>query len=52
MHHVKKDDFGNLEDDARKQRRGLWADAHPVAPWDWRKAEEGAKGEEITTSWG
>jgi endonuclease YncB( thermonuclease family) len=33
----KENDFGGLEDDARKQRRGLWADAHPVAPWEWRK---------------
>ncbi len=36
----KKNDFGGLEDDARKQRRGLWADAHPVAPWEWRKSEK------------
>ena len=33
----KENDFGGLEDDARKQRQGLWADAHPVAPWEWRK---------------
>jgi endonuclease YncB( thermonuclease family) len=25
------------QDDARAARRGLWADARPVAPWDWRK---------------
>jgi endonuclease YncB( thermonuclease family) len=35
----KKNEFGGLEDDARKHRRGLWADAHPVAPWEWRKSE-------------
>lgn len=23
---------------ARKARRGLWADAHPVAPWEYRRA--------------
>ncbi len=39
----KKNDFGGLEDDARKQRRGLWADAHPVAPWDWRKERKAAR---------
>jgi len=27
-----------LEQDARRERRGLWADAHPVEPWEWRKA--------------
>lgn len=27
---------------ARRERLGLWADAHPVSPWGWRKA--GAKG--------
>jgi endonuclease YncB( thermonuclease family) len=25
-----------LEAEARRQRRGLWADPHPVAPADWR----------------
>jgi micrococcal nuclease len=28
------------EEVAREQRRGLWADANPQAPWDWRKAEK------------
>ena len=26
----------NLESEARSQRRGLWSDAHPTAPWEWR----------------
>lgn len=26
------------EDAARRERRGLWVDPSPVAPWDWRKA--------------
>lgn len=25
------------ETKARKEQRGLWKDAHPVAPWEWRK---------------
>lgn len=25
------------ETEARAKRAGLWADAEPVAPWDWRK---------------
>ncbi|MCS6291698.1 MAG: thermonuclease family protein [Nitrospira sp.] len=26
-----------LEVEARKARRGLWADPQPVPPWEWRK---------------
>jgi len=26
-----------IQEDARRARRGLWADDEPVAPWDWRK---------------
>jgi endonuclease YncB( thermonuclease family) len=26
-----------LEAEARTVRRGLWADSHPVPPWDWRR---------------
>jgi endonuclease YncB( thermonuclease family) len=29
-----------LQDDARAARRGLWADADPVRPWEWRKAKK------------
>ena len=25
-----------LESDARAGKRGLWADLHPVPPWEWR----------------
>lgn len=25
------------EDEARRGRLGLWSEAEPVAPWDWRK---------------
>ena len=28
-----------LQDQARIEHRGLWADAHPMAPWDWRRGE-------------
>jgi len=30
--------IGKLEAEARINRRGLWADAKPVAPWEWRAA--------------
>lgn len=26
-----------IQDAARARRAGLWADAEPVAPWEWRK---------------
>ena len=39
----KRNEFGGLEADARRQRRGLWADADPVAPWEWRKTEKERK---------
>ncbi|MBL8370042.1 MAG: thermonuclease family protein, partial [Burkholderiaceae bacterium] len=25
-----------IQDAARARRAGLWADAEPVAPWEWR----------------
>jgi endonuclease YncB( thermonuclease family) len=28
-----------LEAEARKQRRGLWADSNPIPPWEWRKLQ-------------
>jgi endonuclease YncB( thermonuclease family) len=27
----------DLENEARASRRGLWADANPMPPWEWRK---------------
>ena len=29
--------YAQLEISARKRKIGLWSDAHPVAPWEWRK---------------
>jgi endonuclease YncB( thermonuclease family) len=29
--------LAQLEADARAAKRGLWADAQPVPPWEWRK---------------
>jgi micrococcal nuclease len=28
--------LGSLEADARGAGRGLWADPHPIPPWEWR----------------
>ena len=29
--------YRDAEAAARKARRGLWSDAHPVPPWEWRR---------------
>jgi micrococcal nuclease len=31
--------LATLESEARAARRGLWADPHPVAPWEWRQGQ-------------
>ncbi|MCP9472094.1 MAG: thermonuclease family protein, partial [Nitrospira sp.] len=33
--------LGDLEDDARLAKRGLWADPDPIPPWQWRKQRTG-----------
>lgn len=30
-------ELARLEVEARNSRKGLWADANPIAPWDYRK---------------
>ncbi|MBK6973066.1 MAG: thermonuclease family protein [Sterolibacteriaceae bacterium] len=30
--------YADAEVRARDQKRGLWMDAHPVPPWEWRRA--------------
>jgi micrococcal nuclease len=34
--------LGELEAEARAAKRGLWADPHPVPPWEWRQAQRAA----------
>ncbi|HEV6968097.1 thermonuclease family protein [Roseateles sp.] len=36
--YVKDRSLYALQDEARAAGRGLWADAAPVAPWEWRSA--------------
>src|SRR5262245_27627309 len=31
--------LAQLEAEARTAKRGLWADAHPIPPWEWRKGQ-------------
>ena len=41
-HYQQYDDRAELaisEDQARSQGRGLWADAAPIAPWEWRRRQ-------------
>jgi endonuclease YncB( thermonuclease family) len=35
-----RDTYARSEDRARAGQRGLWVDAEPVPPWDWRKAKK------------
>jgi hypothetical protein len=34
--------LAQFEAEARAAKRGLWADAHPVPPWQWRKGNRQA----------
>jgi endonuclease YncB( thermonuclease family) len=34
--------YAAAESEARAARRGLWRDAGPIAPWDWRRQARGA----------
>ncbi len=33
--------LGDLEAEAHKVKRGLWADAEPIPPWEWRIMRKG-----------
>jgi endonuclease YncB( thermonuclease family) len=33
----KASDYKQCQEDAQKNKRGLWAEDDPVAPWDWRR---------------
>jgi micrococcal nuclease len=36
----KDKEYAQLEVQARKSKVGLWSDANPTAPWDWRKPKK------------
>jgi endonuclease YncB( thermonuclease family) len=36
----KKGESTQVEQAAKTARKGLWADANPVPPWEWRKSEK------------
>lgn len=33
-----REDYATAENSARAERLGLWADANPIPPWEWRVA--------------
>ena len=33
----KSDILRAAQDDAKKERKGLWSDSSPVEPWEWRR---------------
>jgi endonuclease YncB( thermonuclease family) len=35
----KNKELASAEEAARKAKQGLWADANPIPPWDWRQSE-------------
>jgi micrococcal nuclease len=43
----KPGEFTDAEADAREHRRGLWADADPIPPWQWRKAKRAPRKERL-----
>ncbi|MCI5145136.1 MAG: nuclease [Candidatus Electrothrix sp. AR3] len=36
-------ELNTLEKEAKKQRRGLWQEKKPTAPWKWRKKQKSRK---------
>lgn len=36
---VDRETYSRAEEQARAGRQGLWQEAEPLAPWDWRKAK-------------
>lgn len=40
--HVEDRDLYQLQDEAREQKRGLWAGHEPVKPWTWRYEQRNA----------
>ena len=37
--------YRDEEESAKARRVGLWKDAKPVPPWEWRKTKNGSAGQ-------
>ena len=37
----RREQYAEMETAAKAERRGLWADAEPTPPWDWRATHKG-----------
>lgn len=42
--------YADAEQEARRAKRGLWADPHPVPPWDFRRGKRGRAEDEGTAA--
>jgi endonuclease YncB( thermonuclease family) len=42
--------YAAAEQQAHARRVGLWKDAAPVPPWEWRKSERAEKGRAVSLS--
>ncbi len=40
--------YADTEIEARREKRGLWQDPHPIPPWDWRRGIRAAVPSELT----
>lgn len=41
--YARDDSLYPVEEEARRAKRGLWSDPHPVPPWELRKAQRAGK---------
>ncbi|MGH7181052.1 MAG: hypothetical protein ACREJN_03635, partial [Nitrospiraceae bacterium] len=42
----------SLAAETREAKKKLWADSHPVLPWEWRKRKQGAtRGGDLRCYW-
>lgn len=42
-YHDKTQEYRAAEEEARRERRGLWKDEAPVNPYEWRKRKKGGR---------
>ncbi len=40
--------YARAEEEAQEAKRGLWADADPISPWEWRRGRRSDEGEQPT----